>query len=141
MTNNRLENGTVARDPGFTQVCIWPGTVVGSDYIDKFVAVMAAEFDGVRVQYLEEIKTKPDKLRGVMVADTGGRTDVFFAVHEDDLQKFAIPRLKAGIRWFEDVISNERSQSPDYSIYPDYVMHYWSWAIHRDREEVSEEIW
>jgi hypothetical protein len=127
MTNNRLENGTVARNAGFNQVCVWPSTLVGSDHINEFVAFMATEFNGVRIQYLEEIKTKPDVKNGVEVIGTGNRNDVFFAVHDGDIEKFTIPRLAYHIRWIEDVIANDRERSPEYSIYPDYIVHYRTW--------------
>jgi hypothetical protein len=74
---------------------------------------------GVRVQLLETILTKPD----VGVPDTGGRCDIFLAIHEDDVAKFAVPRLGMGIRWLEDVVSKVNGY-PSNPIYPDYVLEY-----------------
>ena len=107
----------------FVQVCVWPGTLVGAAKKQKeFVDFMKKEFK-VRVKYLEEIKTAPDVKNGYSVAGTGGRNDLFFAVHNDDVGKFAIPRLQAGIRWLEDVLGNES----DTSLYPARVSEYQSW--------------
>lgn len=98
----------------YQQVCIWPGTLVveademqnmtREERIARFETFMREEF-GVRVKYLEEVKTNPDLKGGVPVPNTGGRNDLFFSVHNEDINKFAVPRLRAGIRWYEDVVS------------------------------------
>ena len=106
---------------GFTQVCVWQGAVVGEDKIQDFENYMQKEF-GVEVQYLEELNTKPNKLNGKSVPGTGGRTDLFFAVKSTDINKFALPRLKAGIRWIEDVYGNGGG-----ILYPARVKGYRSW--------------
>jgi len=126
-TLNVTTTQNVARAPGYEQVCVWPGTLVGRDKVEEFEQFIKDEF-GVSIQYLEEIKTKPDiDERGNPVPNTGGRNDVFFAVEKSGLGKFAVPRLKAGIRWLEDVLDNERYRSPNYSIYPERVKDYYSW--------------
>ncbi|MEK6829757.1 MAG: hypothetical protein AABY15_06575 [Nanoarchaeota archaeon] len=83
----------------FTQVCVWEGCLVGKEKIDEFKAHMKKEF-GVRVKYIEEIKTQPDS------NGPGGRNDLLFYIHVDDIGKFAVKRLLFGIRWFEDVVKN-----------------------------------
>jgi len=119
----------VKLNDGFKQVCVWPGTIVVQDenkkqeYIDNFVKSME-EYFKVKVQYLEEIKTRPDIQDEISVDNTGERNDLFFAIHNDDINKFAIPRLKAGIRWIEDVLSKENYNSP---IYPSRVFKYKCW--------------
>lgn len=114
----------VERNPGFKQVCIWPATIVGAERIADFVDFMKDEMD-VRVQYLEEIKTNPDKdSDGDPVMNTGGRNDVFFAVHEEDVGKFAVPRLSMGIRWVEDALSPTNKSA---HLYPAYVSAYKTW--------------
>ena len=112
----------VKRKPSFIQVCVWPATFVGND-VAGFEEFMMKEF-GVRVQYLEEIATYPDIENGEIVDDTGGRNDVFFAVHEDDIAGFAVPRLQVGIRWIEDVLSPHNYKS---KIYPERVTEYCTW--------------
>ena len=89
---------------GFEQICIWPGIMVVEEKhnplerIAEFEKWLQDEFK-VRGKYLEEVKTLPDK------TGPGGRNDLFFVVYSEDIPKFAIPRLKAGIRWYEDVVS------------------------------------
>ena len=119
----------------FIQVCICPGCIVvddknpqksTQDKIDEFEQFMSKEFN-VRTQYLEEIKTKPDCDREHKIVEgTGGRNDLFFAVHNDDIGQFAVPRLSMGIRWIEDVLAptNYKCQ-----IYPKRVFEYISWSV------------
>ncbi len=103
----------------FTQVCVWPAVTVGDDEKQEFVSWFREEFD-VRVQFLEIILTKPN----VWDKDTGGRSDVFFGLHKDDVSKFALKRLKMGIRWIEDVLAGCNYTDP---IYPERVFDYKTW--------------
>ena len=89
----------------YQQLCVWPGCVVGKDKIEEFEKFMLDDFD-VRVKYHDEIKTNPDMKNGKPVKNTGNRNDLFFYVHKDDVGKFSVPRLKAGIRWWEDIFFN-----------------------------------
>lgn len=90
----------------YTQLCVWPGVIVGQDKVDEFESFFKNEFNA-RVKYLTEIKTNPDRdKRGNSIPDTGGRNDIFFYVHNDDIGHFAVPRLAIGIRWWEDVLGN-----------------------------------
>lgn len=109
----------------FTQVCVWPATLVAPDQVAAFEAFMLENFE-TRVKFLETIHTAPDMQDGYPVEGTGGRADVFFAVHSADISKFAIPRLKAGIRWIEDVLDNEMSRASG-SVYPARVHGYRTW--------------
>ena len=107
------------RLPNYTQVCVFPGLLVDENKIQVFTDLIKEAFD-TRVQYLETILTKPD------VDDpenTGGRSDVFFAVHQDDIGKFAVRRLQYGIRWIEDAMSNVNGYHLN-PIYPEYVEGY-----------------
>jgi len=109
------------RDAMFSQVCVWPGTIVGVGEVDDFILWMDEEF-GTRVEYLEEIKTYPDQDNvGNDIEGTGDRNDLFFAVHQDDINKFAIPRLSVGISWVEDMLNNNPH------LYPERVSEYRSW--------------
>jgi hypothetical protein len=122
----------VSLAPDYEQVCVWQAALIDGK-IEEFEQFIKDEFNGVRIQYLEEIKTKPDiDTDGNSIPETGGRNDVFFAVHKDDVAKFAVPRLAAGIRWLEDVLDNERYRmerigTPRYSIYPTRVTEYQCW--------------
>jgi hypothetical protein len=92
---------------GFTIVCVWPATIISSEEVPEFEKFFQDEM-GVRVQYLESIKTNPDLVEGCSVNGTGGREDILFGVHGEDIGKFAIPRLQFGIRWLEDVYFNDQ---------------------------------
>jgi len=110
----------------FHQVCIWPGTLIKKFEIEKFEKDIKNHLN-TRIQYLETIKTKPDTDRdGFEEKGTGGRSDVFFAVHKNDVANFAIPRLEIGIRWLEDVLAKGNYRCP---IYPDHVYNYVSWLV------------
>ena len=89
----------------FNQLCVWPGTVVGDSkkVQEDFVKFFKDEL-GVTVKYETEVKTLPDP--GDLGMKTGGRNDLFFYIADDDIMKFAIPRLNMGIRWYEDVLGN-----------------------------------
>ena len=119
-----MPNENIKLRENHTQVCIWPGTVLGKEPVKDFEKYFLEEFK-VRAQYLEEIKTKPDLEDGELVIDTGGRNDIFFAVHPDDItNEFAGKRLYMGIRWIEDVLAEVNYHSP---IYPERVFDYCSW--------------
>lgn len=77
----------------FNQLCVWPATEVGKERVKEFVKFMKDEFKS-RVQYVDEVILK------------NGRNDLFFYIHDDDINKFAVPRLSYGIRWWEDVLLN-----------------------------------
>ena len=88
----------------FNQLCVWPGTVVGDSkkVQEDFVKFFKDEL-GVTVKYETEVKTLPDTPG---CTETGGRNDVFFYIADDDIMKFAVPRLSMGIKWYEDVLGN-----------------------------------
>ena len=111
----------VKLDPHFHQVAVWEGTTLGDHKPEDMIAFISAETNGSRLQYLEQISTNPDP--GDESADAGGRIDQFFAVHEDDVAKFAVPRLALGIRWLEDIFGNGRGHR-----YPDRVSEYQCWS-------------
>jgi hypothetical protein len=88
----------------FTQLCVWQGVVLDGFTIDEFRQWMLDNFNA-RIKFEREVQTLPDLDEyGNPIPETGGRNDVFFYVHSDDIQHFAVPRLKAGIRWWEDVV-------------------------------------
>ena len=88
----------------FTQLCVWPGTSLADSTHADFESFFLDEMN-TRVKYHTEVKTLPDlDESGKAIPETGGRTDLFFYVHEDDIAQFAVPRLKMGIRWWEDVV-------------------------------------
>lgn len=88
----------------FTQLCVWPATVMGESTPEDFEKYFKEQ--GFAVKFAEEVITLPDVKDGRVVEGTGGRRDVFFYIADEDVLRFAIPRLMMGIRWWEDVIGN-----------------------------------
>ena len=120
-----MYNENIERPEGFEQVCIWPGMIITQDEKFAFEEYFLAQ--GFKLLWLETITTRPDHDENGNVAhETGGRVDTFFAVHNDDVMKFAVPRLGMGIRWIEDVLENEARET-EHSIYPDRVSNYRTW--------------
>ena len=118
-----MEN--IQKNENYNQVCVWPGTLLPEDQVNDFIQFFGDE--GFRVQFLESIKTFPDRDdQGSMIEGTGGRSDILFAIHDEDIGKFAIPRLQFGIRWIEDVLDNESNNS-DHSVYPERIRGYRTW--------------
>ena len=102
-------------EQGYHQLCVWEGTVLGETPISEFEEFFNEQ--GYRVKFLEEVVTLPDVVDSRVVEGTGGRHDVFFLVHSEDVIKFAIPRLQMGIRWWEDVLGNGHGD-----IYPQEIL-------------------
>lgn len=116
---------SVERKKDYTQVAIIQGTFIKEDGVQDFEDFFKTEFD-TRVQYLETVLTKPDKdSDGNIIENTGGRSDVFFAIHDDDVSKFAVPRFKMGIRWIEDAVSIVNNENG--IIYDKDVLSYVTW--------------
>ena len=105
---------------GYSTICVWPGTNLGNNTAGEFEKFIAKDY-GVSAKFLEVITTGPALKDGFPVPDTGGRTDLFFAVKDEDVARFAVPRLQVGIRWLEDVLSSDNYGSP---IYPARVFGY-----------------
>lgn len=108
---------------GYNQVCVWPACSLITSTPESFERDMKQYLD-IDVQFLEEIETGPDLERGLPVPNTGGRHDLFFAIHDNDISKFALERFQFDIRWLEDVLAkcNYHSQ-----IYPKRVFDYCIW--------------
>ena len=108
----------------FKQVCVWEGTIVTEEEIPEFEKFIKEEV-GVRCEYLFTLVTPPDKdSNGNDIKDTGGRHDIFFGIHKDDIGKATIPRLRMGIRWLEDVLADGNYRS---KIYPDEIFELVTW--------------
>lgn len=95
----KLKEFNLPSEDNYKQLCVWEGTLVteaNSKEFEKFIL----EQTGSRIKYSEEIKTNPTPGE----PETGGRNDVLFFIHKDDVAKFAVARFTFGIRWWEDVI-------------------------------------
>jgi hypothetical protein len=135
----------VERKPGFSQVVIWPGCILEKKDVPHFELSFLLSDLGTRAQYLETIVTRPDlDSRGQPIPGTGGRSDVFFAVHDEDIGRFAIRRIPYGMRWIEDAISRANGGN---TLYPARVEQYATWTAssgtesepEADEEEVEDE--
>lgn len=110
----------------YSQVAVWPGVILNEEDIENFEEQFLNKLK-TRVKFFETITTKPDvNKQGEIVPDTGGRQDVFFGVHEEDIMGFAVARLGFGIRWIEDILNNEEARGRS-SIYPERVKQYRTW--------------
>lgn len=83
----------------YTQLCVWPACTLGDQTIRDFETFMLEAFE-VRVKYEAEVITNGSVER----KEEGGRHDLLFYIHSEDTRKFALRRLRYGIRWWEDVI-------------------------------------
>tara|TARA_R110000744_G_scaffold258707_1_gene374014 strand:- start:118 stop:441 length:324 start_codon:yes stop_codon:yes gene_type:complete len=89
----------------FNQLCVLQGTIMpdgGAEELEKFFK----EEMGVTVKFETQVKTLPDTPE---CTETGDRNDIFFYIADDDIGKFAVPRLQMGVRWWEDVLGNGAS--------------------------------
>jgi len=100
----------VRPDDDYSCLCIWSGTIVEQEDVDSG---QVDEFFGKAMKCEHPIRpvgcvyTVPDRDGGQIVKDTGGRCDFVFYVHNEDVMRFAVPRLNYGIRWWDDVVSNK----------------------------------
>ena len=86
----------------FNQLCVMEGTLMPEGGAKELETFFKNEM-GVTVHFETEVKTLPDEPGCTL---TGGRNDLFFYIADDDIGKFAVPRLSMGIRWYEDVLGN-----------------------------------
>ena len=102
-----IESDLVPKDVDYyKQVCVIQGMLLGELDAEEFKQYVSDNFDGVRVNLLEEVTTNPDLDEdGNAIAETGGRNDIFFNVHSEDIAKFAVKRL-GWCKWWEDVHYN-----------------------------------
>lgn len=96
----------------YTQLCVWMGTLLGDVDANTFEKEMFKMF-GAKVKFAEEVVTLPCPAKN----EGGGRHDLFFYVRTADIYQFAIKRLAAGIRWWEDVLANGYGYQ-----YPKYIL-------------------
>lgn len=126
--NERDEKGNVKFDTEkYNQICVWPSMILKKDKIDDFEKLFDEKFN-ISVKYLETIETFPDRdENGCSIENTGGRSDVFFAINlTNENKSFCIERLAMGIRWIEDALGewNDYDENP---IYPERVKEYRRW--------------
>jgi hypothetical protein len=108
--------GNIKLRERFSKVCVMYNICFNNDpkKIKAFERMMKNML-GIRIQYLEEIKIFSDD-------EITNRTDIFFAIHDLDVAKFTVPRLKIKIHWLDDVLSSNYKKK----IYPERIFNYLS---------------
>lgn len=86
----------------FNQLCVLQGTLMPDGGAEELVEFFKDNM-GVTVKFETQVETLPDTPE---CTETGGRNDIFFYIADEDISKFAVPRLQMGIRWWEDVLAN-----------------------------------
>ena len=97
----------------FNQLCVMEGTLMPEGGAKELESFFKDEM-GVTVLFETEVKTLPDTPE---CTETGGRNDLFFYISDDDIGKFAVPRLSMGIKWWEDVLGNGQGK-----LYPTEIL-------------------
>ncbi len=87
----------------YKQLCVLPATLQPND-INEFEEFFKENF-GVKVKFAEQTYTLPDPGKE---DTTGGRSDLLFYIHDMDIHRFAVPRLRMNIRLWEDVFYNDQ---------------------------------
>ena len=102
----------------YNQLVVWQGTTLGDQDPKDLVSWFKKELL-TRIKWCEQVVTLPDVKNGKKVSGTGGRNDLLFYVHDDDISSFAIKRFQlGGCSWWEDVVSyNDNSY-----LYPEEVL-------------------
>lgn len=85
----------------YTQLCVMEATNLGNQTPKDFEAFIAEELKA-KAKFAEVVTTLPDRSINGNVPGTGGREDLFFFIHKDDIGNFAVPRFRYNIRWWED---------------------------------------
>jgi hypothetical protein len=95
----------VPRTEEYQQLCVWHGCTFNESDSEDFTQMVQNELKCQNPpKIVGVVETLPDlDADGNPVPDTGGRHDFCFFVHQDDIGRFAVPRLAYGIRWWEDV--------------------------------------
>lgn len=103
---------TNQRDKNYKQVCVIHNMNLPSTRYETFNKTLASVFNLTKdIRIIGVIETLPG------AGGPGGRSDLFFIVHEDDIEKLCNnQRISYGIRWWEDVLFNLSPQEQE--IYP-----------------------
>lgn len=100
----------------FKQVCVI--------HYEKIVTRTNEYIEFLKKELAEMSKDLDVRTEFIGIVDCNGKNydSLLFYIHDDDISKFCIPRFQYGVRWFEDVISNNPN------IYPKEIEEkYWSW--------------
>ena len=123
----------------YSILAVWPAVVVQQDDlsdVQDFFSGMGCKHPIIPIGVVYTLPDYGDRLVHPEEGDipTGGRPDFTFYFHNADIPLIAVRRLQYGIRWWEDVIANERNDAEEESLpYEEY-------SIYRDsfRETFGE---
>ena len=97
----------------YKYIMVAPACYLGEDKPEDFERVFL-KID-TRIRFLEEVVTIPDKdENGNNIEGTGGRRDILFAVHKDDVNDFMPLRFALTVYPWNDWIKYNR-HSKEYS--------------------------
>ena len=85
-----------------SQLCVV--TAISDDLKD--LSVLIRETFDVQAVVLDAFRTNPG------LGYPGGRRDVLFSIPQEDVPRFAVPRLEYGIRWWSDYLADSRCLVP-----------------------------
>jgi len=97
------------------QKCVIQGLLIKPDEAKGFEKWFEDEW-GYRIEYVTQYKTLPDTENGYDVEGTGGRSDIIFYLHKDDVLKMVVERIrvfKGDIKWWEDHFDNNHNIIPE----------------------------
>jgi hypothetical protein len=108
-------------------LALWPSIVVqkdDEDSVQEFMSNMGCKHP---IKLVGCVETLPDwHERNDEEPTTGGRIDLAFYFHSEDIYRIAVRRLQHGIRWWEDVVANDIEHGlnkgmiyEEYTIYPE----------------------
>jgi hypothetical protein len=122
------------RNPNYNQVCVAIAFPV-KDFDPEFQMFthFMEKVAQIRIQPLEVVETYPNRDEfGMIIPDTGGRKDLIFAIHDNDVDKFAIARKLLPIFFIEEALGRLAGK---YSIYPTRLRGYVSFGIAWEESE------
>ena len=115
------------KEEGYDILAVWPQILAEKDDVENIQDFMSNMSCRNRVKIVGCVKTLPNyEHRNDENPETGGRVDLVFYFHNEDIYRVAVRRLQHGIRWWEDVVMNELEHGlsqgiiyEDYTIYPE----------------------
>lgn len=93
---------------GFTQLCVWENCILKPEEVADFVDFVRTQCQ-TRVRVVGCVETLPG------AGGPGGRVDLLFYAHSEDITKLAARKFVLRMRWWEDVLEN---LGPHKTIYP-----------------------
>ena len=121
------------KEKGYEVLAVWPSMVAQTDDADAIQEYFSNMGCKNPVKIIGCVQTLPDYGdRHLDEPLTGGRVDLCFYFHNEDIYRVAVRRLTVGIRWWEDVVGNDvkhaQDEGVDYETYSIYPKDFRDWA-------------